>query len=122
MFLTPTSAEKSLIKQLLKKQRHPAPFLRNCGMSFLLKDEPTQAQLLKMSRKEQAQYADFVMQAVAGDEELEKQCMGGSFPSPRGTLNTTAIGGIAYLALHGVESRRKDCLAFLEAYQKHHEK
>ena len=122
MFFTPTPKEKELIKQLLRQRRHPAQFLRNFGVSFDLKDEPKHDDLLQMSTEDMSRFADFVIQTVAGDENLEKAITSGALPSPRGKLNTSALGGMAYLCLHGSEACQKKYATFLQDYKKVHQK
>lgn len=120
MFFKPTEKEVALIKQLLKAHIHPAPFLRNNGVAFEMKDEPSHERLLKMSTADMARYADFVVQAMARDEAFESLVLPNGIPKPSQKLNTTALGGLAYLALHGTKSKQAECVKFLEAYRKSH--
>jgi len=115
----PTEAEKAKVIECLKKPCHPAPYLRNFGVSFL-GAPPSHDQLRQMSLPELSKYADHVIQTVAGNLALEVLTCGTEADLAKirvSDMNETAAGAMAYLSLYGVPKRRPLYLALVQKYQ-----
>ena len=119
----PTEEEVSKIKKLLLAGKHPAPYLRNSGMSYEIGLEGViMYDLHKKTVEEQACYADLVTQACGNDPQFE---LNFSCPSEKSFeielkmgLDPTQIGNMAFMCLNGpIENRplfRKLLLKFVE--------
>ena len=115
----PTESEKAKVIECLKQRRHPAPYLRNCGVPFL-GAPPTRSQLNKMSIPDLARFADHVIQTVAGNLDLEVLTCGSEADIRQvrvSDMDETAAGAMAYLSLYGSNPRRREL--YLELARKY---
>ena len=97
-----------LVKKLLREHKHPAPFLPNGGMRVSLRESmAADSSILWWPREKQAKYADMVVVAIADDAALCRQ-VGIGKEWGEGDLNSCAVGGLAYLALHSTDPEIRD--------------
>lgn len=92
----------------------PSPLEKKCGLSYSLQHlQDVQSTIGLKSREEQSKYADVFCRSYASNKE-QIDCL----PSVYDTWNTTSVGNLAYLSIHGdlTEEQRVKVEKLLEGY------
>lgn len=100
------------IKQTIRnKSGHPAAFLPNMGLRKSYSEQCAADNVIhEWTREKQAEYADMVIVAIADDAQLCREV--GIFAelskAEMQTMESCAVGGLAYLALHATDASVRD--------------